>query len=136
MTIHSAKDFVIHVAPMDAPLDAVALQQIFLRRFVLRAEDEIAQHYAEHSWQIHSDVTRQSGLIEAEIAYAVDGAAQIIRNAALQAQSLIMKLFFPDGATLEGAFTIRDCEIYAEAGDVLKLAFTAHSRDALVLDLS
>lgn len=136
MGIQAARNLILNVASTHAPDDKEALQHVFLRRFVLRMQDEPVRSYAEHPWQMQSAITKQSSLIEAEIAFTQDAATRIVRDAALQAHSFVVQVIFPDDVHIEGMFNITDYEVFAESGDVLRIAFTAHSRDALLLHVT
>lgn len=69
MTVHPAKGLELYVADATSPHDKHLPQHVSVRRFTLRAQDEATRSYAEHPWQVQSGITRQSGVIEADIAY-------------------------------------------------------------------
>lgn len=134
MQVNPARGLQVAIATLAAPTVFLPLRHVFLRRFTVRMEDEAVTAYVAHPWQVQSAITKQAATIEAEIALGEDSALTALRDAAFLATGLILQVTFPDATTASGLYGLSHYEVFAEEGDVLRIAFTAHSRDALLFD--
>jgi hypothetical protein len=136
MQAHGAHTLMLELARVNNATVFYPLQYALVHRFALSAQQELPDPLRDHPWEMRSATTKQSAEIEAEAAFVQEAASAILRDSAFHGEALVARITLPDGSVSTGQFSVVNYDLLAEEGDVVRIAFSLRSREALVVNLA